>query len=172
MSYIQSALTPRETIVEPARIHGFVFAAPVCWLLVALAVLATVSEKQLVANALARMEVPLSLAGVPDKPLGLCLLALSVIFFIHAGLYKFCTELAVTSKRIVAKFGFIRRDVVEIRLDKVESVQINQGILGRLFDFGSVTITGSGGTSAHISHVARPLEFRRATLMSLELPRG
>ena len=71
------------------------------------------------------------------------------------------TEIAITTKRVIAKFGFIRRSTVEINLSKVESIQVDQGILGRLFDFGTVIIAGAGNPVAPIAGVADPLEFRR-----------
>ncbi len=55
------------------------------------------------------------------------------------------TELAVTNKRIITKSGLIQRNTTEMFLEKVESIQVDQGILGRIFDFGSITISGTGG---------------------------
>lgn len=71
------------------------------------------------------------------------------------------TELALTNKRVIAKFGFIRRTTVELRLDKVESIGVNQGILGRLLGYGSVVVRGTGGTGTPIPSIKQPLDFRR-----------
>jgi uncharacterized membrane protein YdbT with pleckstrin-like domain len=84
--------------------------------------------------------------------------------FLRAWLYTYSTELAVTSKRVIAKFGFIRRNTIELRNDKVESLHIDQGIIGRIFNFGSIVVTGSGGTHAPIPYIANPLKFRSAAL--------
>ncbi len=73
----------------------------------------------------------------------------------------YTTELALTNKRVIAKFGFIRRETVELRLEKVESIGVKQGILGRLFGFGSIVVKGTGGTGTPIPSIARPLDFRR-----------
>jgi uncharacterized membrane protein YdbT with pleckstrin-like domain len=56
------------------------------------------------------------------------------------------TEFAVTNRSVIAKRGFIRRHTLEILLLKVESISIDQNIIGRLINFGNVTITGTGGT--------------------------
>lgn len=72
------------------------------------------------------------------------------------------TEIAITNKRVIAKFGFISRRTVEINLAKVESIQVDQGLPGRVFDYGTVIISGAGNPVAPIADVARPLEFRRA----------
>ena len=69
---------------------------------------------------------------------------LGLIFLIIAYVRYKSVELAVTTKRIIVKHGFIRRQTVEINLDKVESIQVEQGMLGRLFNFGTLIISGTG----------------------------
>jgi uncharacterized membrane protein YdbT with pleckstrin-like domain len=78
------------------------------------------------------------------------------------------TELALTNKRIIAKFGFIRRSTVELRLEKVESISINQGLLGRLLGYGTVVVKGTGGTGTPIPSIKKPLDFRRIVNNFLE----
>ena len=78
------------------------------------------------------------------------------------------TEIAITNKRVIAKFGFIRRETVELRHSKVESLHVNQSIVGRIFNYGSVVITGSGGTNAPIPYISDPLNFRSAALTGME----
>ena len=60
------------------------------------------------------------------------------------------------------KTGFIQRKTFEMSLDKVESVDVNQSILGRIFDYGDVTIMGVGEGEEDIKTIASPLEFRNA----------
>ena len=72
------------------------------------------------------------------------------------------TELAITTKRVIVKVGFIRRQTVEITLTKVESIQVDQGLWGRIFNFGSLVITGSGTSQAPIHAISDPMGFRRA----------
>src|SRR5262245_51100037 len=72
------------------------------------------------------------------------------------------TELAITSKRVIAKFGFISRRTVEININKVESVQVDQGILGRIFNYGTLVISGAGDPQAPIPGISEPMAFRRA----------
>lgn len=71
------------------------------------------------------------------------------------------TELAITNKRVIAKFGFISRQTIEINISKVESIQVNQGILGRLFDYGSLVVSGAGNPQAPIPGISNPMQFRR-----------
>ncbi len=71
------------------------------------------------------------------------------------------TELAVTNKRVITKVGFISRETVELNLSKTESIQINQGLMGRMLNYGSLIINGTGSSHAPIEGIRDPLEFRR-----------
>jgi uncharacterized membrane protein YdbT with pleckstrin-like domain len=83
------------------------------------------------------------------------------------------TELAVTNRRVIAKFGFIRRSTVEMNLTKVESVRVEQSIMGRLFGFGSIIVTGTGSTLDPIPFIADPIAFRQAIQAATDaLPRA
>jgi uncharacterized membrane protein YdbT with pleckstrin-like domain len=74
---------------------------------------------------------------------------------------RFTTEVAVTDRRIIYKVGFIRRHTVEIHMDKVVSVDVDQTILGRLFNYGDITIEGAGDNSFEDLHmIDGPIEFR------------
>jgi uncharacterized membrane protein YdbT with pleckstrin-like domain len=75
-------------------------------------------------------------------------------------LYK-TTEIAITNKRIIAKFGFISRSTIEINLPKVESVQVDQGVMGRMLNYGTIIVAGAGTPNLSIPGAAHPLEFRK-----------
>lgn len=74
------------------------------------------------------------------------------------------TELAVTNKRVISKFGFVQRDTVELNIQKVESVQVQQGIMARILGFGTIIIAGGGNPQAPIMGISDPMAFRRAFL--------
>ena len=93
---------------------------------------------------------------------------LGLLFWIPAAIKYFTTELAITNKRVIAKFGLISRSTVEINLQKIESIQINQGIIGRLFNFGSIVVSGAGNPQAPVPGISNPLSFRRACLDTQE----
>ena len=97
--------------------------------------------------------------------LGLIFLAawgFGLLFWIAAAIKYFTTELAITNKRVIAKFGLISRSTIEINLQKIESIQVNQGILGRIFNYGSIVVSGAGNPQAPIPGISSPLQFRRA----------
>ena len=102
---------------------------------------------------------------VPLIPLGLVFLmfwGLGLLFWIAAAIKYFTTELAITNKRVIAKFGLISRSTIEINLQKIESIQVNQSIIGRIFNFGSIVVSGAGNPQAPIPGISSPLQFRRS----------
>lgn len=82
------------------------------------------------------------------------------------------TELAFTNKRVIAKFGFVSRQTIELNLTKVESLQVNQGILGRIFNFGTLIISGAGNPQAPIPGISNPMTFRRSFMEYQDQARG
>jgi len=93
---------------------------------------------------------------------------IGIVFWIAAAIKYFTTELAITNKRVIAKFGLISRSTIEINLQKIESIQVNQGILGRIFDYGSIVVSGAGNPQAPIPGISKPLQFRRAFIDTQE----
>jgi len=93
---------------------------------------------------------------------------LGLIFLIMAYVRYKTTELAITSKRVIAKFGFISRRTVEINISKVESIQVDQGIAGRIFNYGTLIISGAGNPQAPIPGISDPIAFRKAFVEAQE----
>jgi uncharacterized membrane protein YdbT with pleckstrin-like domain len=81
---------------------------------------------------------------------------------VKAWFHRLTTETDVTNRRVVHKTGFIKRRTFEIALDKVESVDVDQSVMGRIFDYGNVTIQGVGEGRETIATIASPLAFRNA----------
>jgi len=97
--------------------------------------------------------------------LGILLLpafGVGLIFLVLAYVRYKSTELAVTTKRVIVKHGFVRRQTIEINLGKVESIQVDQSLLGRMFDFGTLVVAGTGASHAPLTGIAAPLAFRKA----------
>ncbi len=88
------------------------------------------------------------------------LAAIALAVFTIAYLKRASTEIAVTDRRIIFKRGLIRRHTVEMNMQKVESVDVDQTLLGRLFDFGDVTVRGVGSTFERLTFIDAPLRLR------------
>lgn len=140
MSYIEKNLMNGENITYRGKLHWMIFIWPVCFFVFAII-----------------------LAGNSANTSGVS--GLFILIATITGITSFInyttSEFGITNKRVVVKVGFIRRNSLEVLLNKVEGIQVNQGILGRIFDFGSITISGTGGTKDPFHKIAAPLKFRK-----------
>ena len=99
----------------------------------------------------------LILLGVVTIPFFIGFLFLLVVFVRY-----FTTELAFTNKRVIAKFGLISRRTVELKLNKIESVQVTQGVIGRILNYGTLIIGGAGNPQAPIPGISNPMAFKKS----------
>src|SRR5437868_5169955 len=146
--YIDEILQPGEKVLYSTNAHWiFYFPAVVAWILaLILLILSRVSTSEgLILLCLAAAAV----------------VALAALYWTLKGwFHRWTTETDVTNLRVVHKTGFIQRRTFEMSLDKVESVDVNQSILGRILNYGDVTIQGVGEGKETISTIASPLAFR------------
>jgi uncharacterized membrane protein YdbT with pleckstrin-like domain len=146
--YIDDILQPGEKVLYSTNAHWIFYLPAIAAWIVAIAFL-----------VLSRMIVT-------ETPMLICLslAAISAIFALYkmltAWFHRWTTETDVTNLRVVHKTGFIKRRTFEMNLDKVESVDVNQSILGRIFNYGNVTVRGVGEGSETIQTIASPLDFR------------
>ena len=111
-----------------------------------------------------------SQAGLIVLGVVLLVVAIGLFFLLAAWIRVRSTEIAITNMRIIAKFGFIKRDTVEINLDRVEALKVEQGFLGRMLNYGAVFISGAGTSVAPIRNIADPLVFRRKFMEATNRP--
>jgi hypothetical protein len=78
------------------------------------------------------------------------------------------SEFAVTNKRVLMKVGWIRRHSLELLLTKVESIQVDQGILGSTLNYGTIIVSGTGGAKEPFPRIAAPFDFRKRVLEEIE----
>ena len=147
MSYVQKILEPGESVTHVTRTHWLVYLPAIFLLLLGIAVLASSSY------------VSADLAAVPQIA-GAMLILLAAISWLPAFIRRWTTELAVTNRRIVFKSGLFRRHTMEMNMSKVESVDVDQSVMGRILDYGTVTIRGTGGGIEPMRNIASPIAFR------------
>src|SRR5215212_980574 len=150
MSYVQQVLQPGETVRFRTNVHWFVYLAAITALLIG---------GVLGAWYYATDQTSLILLLGP-----LVFVIIGVLLAIAAWLKRFGTEIAVTDRRVIYKTGLIRRHTTEINMDKIESVDVDQSVMGRLFGYGTVTIRGTGEVVKPLRDVADPIDFRNAIL--------
>jgi uncharacterized membrane protein YdbT with pleckstrin-like domain len=146
--YIDDILQPGEKVLYSTNAH-WVFYLPAIGAWIVAAALFVVS-RMAAADALALLSL------VSAVVVALVALYWTIISWVH----RWTTETDVTNMRVVHKSGFIKRRTFEMALDKVESVDVNQSIMGRLLDYGNVTIKGVGEGREDITTIAAPLDFR------------
>ena len=147
MSYVQKILEPGETVTYVTRTHWLVYLPAILLLLLGIVVLA--SSAYVSANLAAISQVASAM-----------LILLATISWLPAFIRRWTTELAVTNRRIVFKSGLFRRHTMEMNMSKVESVDVDQSVIGRILDYGTVTIRGTGGGIEPMRNIACPIAFR------------
>jgi len=89
----------------------------------------------------------------------------SINSFITLFIYPLCikrtSEFVITNKRVIIKTGIIARRIFEMNIHKVESLDVNQSILGRLLNYGEIRIIGTGGTKETYKFISNPIKFRK-----------
>jgi uncharacterized membrane protein YdbT with pleckstrin-like domain len=153
MNYVQKILQPNERVIYSAPIHWVVYLrAIVFFLLGGIVLLGWFFFQPQLSNQ----------AFLSGTVIGVaCLLfAIGAYAFLLALIERNCTELVITNMRVIAKIGFIRRRTWEINAAKVEGVEVDQSVLGRILDYGTVTVKGTGGGTAPIRNIDDPVAFR------------
>ncbi len=104
---------------------------------------------------------------------GLCLLAVGVkvwgalalfgaVVLIGGGIIRrLATEVAVSNRRVLIKTGLLSHRSVEVLLSKIESIGVDESVVGRILGYGSVIVRGTGGTFETFDKVAHPNDLRR-----------
>ena len=146
MSYLEKNLLPGETVDYRAHLHPIIFLHPAFFGLIGLSFV---------------------VFGFVNQGLwyfwmlGAVFLIYAATFGIGRAIHYISSEFAVTSKRVVIKVGFINRKTLEMVLTKVETIRVDQSILGRVLNYGTIVVIGTGGTNEPFRSIANPLEFRK-----------
>ena len=146
--YIDDILQPGEKVLYSTNAHWIFFLPAIgAWIVAA------------VLLVLSRMTTTESLVLVCVAA-SVVVAVVALVLTAKAWFHRWTTETDVTNLRVVHKTGFIKRRTFEMSLDKVESVDVNQSILGRILNYGSVTVRGVGEGAETIDTIASPLDFR------------
>jgi len=151
MAYVDRILTPGETVLATARLHWIILLPSLLLILAAIAV-ATWARASGIDPGQARFVY-----------IGAGALALfGAAHFFSQLLVRQTTEFAVTDRRVIVKKGVVSLHTIEMNEDKIESVDVDQSLLGRILGYGAVTVHGVGSRWDPIDRIADPLRFRSA----------
>lgn len=129
-----------RSIIYLSRLHWIIFFWPVGLFIVALFLASQYPQVK---------EPTFVLAGI------------ALIWIFMTWVTYFFSSLTIKKNQVILRTGIIVRQTVDIPIDKIESIDIRQSIIGSVFRYGSVIITGTGGTKHLINFLCRPLTCRR-----------
>ena len=144
--YSRSTLSPNETPFYKTSLHWIVF---VRFGIIALLVFLFLA-----------FPFAIAVQALTGSELGWFVLPLPVLFLVPPTLAFASSELVITDRRVLIKTGVVRRQTLEMFISKIESIGVDQGFFGRMFDYGSVLVRGTGGFEQGFDAIADPLRFR------------
>jgi uncharacterized membrane protein YdbT with pleckstrin-like domain len=156
MAYYTKVLLPEEQVRAVGRLHWAIYLKGWICLIVALA--AGIDYWHLKSPG-ADDSISLVAAGV-----GAFFLIVGLFVMLSAWVRRTTTEIVITDRRILFKEGFVRRRTMEMNMNKVETVDVVQSIPGRIFNYGTILIRGTGSSYEPLRMIGDPLALRTAVV--------
>ena len=150
-NYVLSVLKKDEKIISVAKVTKWILLSPFLGFVISL-FLTIVFFQYTISN----QELNIFLMFGPIFLLG------SIKQLVGIFIYILTTEMVLTSNRIIYKTGLIQRDTIEIPRKQIESINLKQTILGRIFKFGDIDVIGTGGTNQYLKSIASVISFRKS----------
>jgi uncharacterized membrane protein YdbT with pleckstrin-like domain len=150
MSYVTKILRPDEHLLVVGRLHWIIYKNAVLAVLVSIFTLHLARTYQDTNQTLAALMAVVCVV----------LLVAGAVIAIRTWFEQWTTEIAVTNRRVIYKRGFIRRHTAEMNMDKIESVTVTQSILGRMLDYGTIHVRGTGEGIERLSRIRAPIALR------------
>jgi uncharacterized membrane protein YdbT with pleckstrin-like domain len=146
MSYVDKNLNAGEKVAFRTTLHPIVFLGT--------AIIAVLAMAFLIQSA--------------AREFGYYILGLALLVGAYTAIWYSTSEFAVTTSRVIIKIGWLSQRTVELQLSKVEGIVVEQGIIGRLFDYGSIIVGGTGGTKEPFALIRAPIAFRKQVQQQIE----
>jgi len=147
MNYIESKLNSGEQVIMQTELHQIIFSLP--FIVIAVGFIALLPLKQF---------------GHVENYGYIFVGLLSLLFFTSEAIRYATSIYGITSQRVIARTGVLRIKTIEILLNQVETVEVDQTFIGRILGFGTVIITGTGGTNEYLRDLKAPGQFRDAVM--------
>ena len=161
MSYIKNTLLDHERVLYETHPHWIIYLPAIGWLLLGI-VIDIIGPRYHISS--------FKVQGIPAlyALLGYVAYLMALYAALKASVMHFTAEYAITNKRVLLKKGLVRRDSIEIMISKVESIKVQQTITGRIMNYGTVLISGTGGSVDPFRNVPDPLHFRNRVQQQLD----
>ena len=153
MKYVNNTLMSNEKLIFCTRPHWVIFMPIAVWIIITVLVL--IYGPRLGFSSIVFFKMSL------DIFLSLITIVIALFHALSAYITYISSEFAITDKRALMKIGLIQRTSLEIFLDKIESIHVRQSIFGRILNYGSIIISGTGGSKDPFNYIPNPLQFRK-----------
>ncbi len=153
MGYLDKNLMKDEKIASLSKPHWIIFSKPVFWLFLTF-LLFLLGPSYNVTSTTIFLNIPIF------KLIAIFTLIMAFLTLLSAYITYATSEFVITNKRVLFKAGLIHRSTIEIILQRVESIAVYQSLLGRLFDYGSITVSGIGGSRDSFPNLPAPMKLR------------
>lgn len=161
MSYIDDNLLADEGVIYRGKPHWIIFVRSVAWLCIALAILIIGSITGLGSEAFfTGFEV--------YKLIALVVLLAAVISGLSNYFAYKTSEFAITNRRVIIKIGVASQFSLDILLERIESITVFQSLLGRIWNYGTLVINGTGGSRDYLHNISAPAHFRNLVQQQIE----
>lgn len=152
MPYYTKVLQPDEQVLAVGRLHWSLYLRPALVLLLAAAI------------AIGAFWVPDQTGQRAGWYAAAAVAVIGLLLLLVAAIRRHATEIVVTDRRVIFKRGVFSRYTVEMHMNKIETVDVDQGIAGRLFGYGTVIIRGTGSGIEPLAGIGHPLTIRNAII--------
>ncbi len=161
--YIDRALLSDEAVIYSTQLHWVIYLQGI-FVLLAGAVVGNFAfgNSPLSSNATAS-----SILVYPLRFAALALVFYGAIALLVAYVKQGSTELVITNRRVIAKYGFVAVTSFEVMLERVEGANIDQTVMGRILGYGTIFVRGTGGGISPVDNVAEPNRFQKALLNTI-----
>lgn len=163
-SYVKRAMHEDEKIVYAAQLHWIIYQSGFLYVLLGGAV------GHFGVMLLRSLNIPKIATYIEPivSYISVGIVAVGGMLLFGAFVRQMSTELVITNQRIIAKHGLVATTSYELMMTKVEGATIDQSIWGRMWDYGTLMVKGTGGGISPIDHVAKPFKFHNNLMSAIQ----
>jgi uncharacterized membrane protein YdbT with pleckstrin-like domain len=162
MGYVESNLIPGEVLIYQTRLHWIVMLGHIV-----LGGILTIGGVLLIYYSRAQTGVGADTAHIM-RYAGVALILCAIVALLIGTVRRNATEMAVTNRRVIVKVGLLTRKTIEMMLNKIETIEVRETLMGRLMSYGTIVVIGTGGTPEPFQRLAHPTQFRNQVQQQIE----
>jgi uncharacterized membrane protein YdbT with pleckstrin-like domain len=162
MGYVESNLVPGEVLIYQTRLHWIVMLGHIV-----LACVLAIAGALLIYYARTHSGFSIDTAHIVQYA-GAAFIFGAIVALLLGMVRRNATEMAVTNRRVIIKVGLLTRKTIEMLLNKIETIEVRETLIGRLMGYGTIIVIGTGGTPEPFHRLAHPTQFRNQVQQQIE----